>query len=59
MGVLVLAKRNGLVPLVKPRLEKPATSGYFLSEAIISAALAASGEQIGFNPPACVLVVVF
>ena len=44
VGVLVLAKRNGLVPLVKPQLEKLAASGYFLSEEIIAAALAASGE---------------
>ncbi|MDP2760870.1 MAG: DUF3368 domain-containing protein [Sideroxyarcus sp.] len=44
VGVLVLAKRKGLVPLVKPHLEKLAASGYFLGEEIISAALAASGE---------------
>ena len=44
VGVLVLAKRNGLIPLVMPLLEALATSGYFLSEEIISAALAASGE---------------
>lgn len=44
VGVLVLAKRKGLVPLVKPQLEKLAASGYFLSEEIIAAALIASGE---------------
>ena len=44
VGVLVLAKRKGLVPLVKPLLENIATSGYFLSTEIIAAALAASGE---------------
>jgi hypothetical protein len=44
VGVLVLAKRKGLVPLVKPQLEKLAVSGYFLGEEIISAALAATGE---------------
>lgn len=44
VGVLVLAKRKGLVPLVKPLLESLATSGYFLGEEIITAALTASGE---------------
>lgn len=44
VGVLVMAKRKGLVPLVKPLLERLATSGYFLGEEIIVAALAASGE---------------
>ncbi len=44
IGVLVLAKRKGLVPLVKPLLVNLATSGYFMSEAIVTAALAASGE---------------
>lgn len=44
VGVLILAKRKGLVPLVMPLLENLATSGYFLSEEIMVAALAASGE---------------
>ena len=44
VGALVLAKRKGLVPLVKPLLMNLVTSGYFLSEAIVTAALAASGE---------------
>ena len=44
VGVLVLAKRKGLVSLVKPQLEKLAASGYFLGAEIIAAALAASGE---------------
>jgi hypothetical protein len=44
VGVLVLAKRKGLVPLVMPLLDALAISGYFLSEEIIAAALAASGE---------------
>lgn len=44
VGVLVLAKRKGLVPLVKPQLEKLAASGYFLGAEIIAAALVASGE---------------
>ena len=44
VGVLVLAKRKGLVSPVKPLLEVLAASGYFLSGEIIAAALAASGE---------------
>jgi len=44
VGVLVLAKRKGLVPLVKPLLERLVSSGYFLSGEIIAAALLASGE---------------
>lgn len=44
VGVLVLAKRKGFVPLVKPQLAKLADSGYFLSEEILAAALDASGE---------------
>ena len=44
VGVLVLAKRKGMVPLVMPLLEELVSSGYFLSEEIIAAALVASGE---------------
>lgn len=44
VGVLVLAKRKGLVPLVSPLLKALIASGYFLSDEIIAAALAASGE---------------
>jgi len=44
VGVLVLAKRKGLVPLVKPLLENLAASGYFLSKGIVAAALEESGE---------------
>jgi len=42
VGVLVLAKRKDLVPLVKLQLEKLAASGYFLGAEIIAAALVAS-----------------
>lgn len=44
VGVLVLAKRKSLVPLVRPSLERLVSSGYFLSDEIISAALQAAGE---------------
>lgn len=44
VGVLVLAKRKGFVPLVSPQLNALIVSGYFLSDEIIAAALAACGE---------------
>ncbi len=44
VGALVLAKRKGLVPLVKPLLDSLVASGYFLSEEIVAAALATAGE---------------
>ena len=44
VGVLILAKRKGLVPLVMPLLNSLAASGYFLGEEIIAAALTATGE---------------
>ncbi|MHB1655775.1 MAG: DUF3368 domain-containing protein [Burkholderiales bacterium] len=44
IGVLVLARHKGLIPLVKPLLVNLVTSGYFLSEAIVTAALAATVE---------------
>lgn len=44
VGVLVLAKRKGIVQLVMPLLDALSASGYFLSEEIIAAALIASGE---------------
>lgn len=44
VGVLVLAKRRNMIPLVAPLLEELAASGYFLGAEIITAALSASGE---------------
>ncbi len=44
VGVLVLAKRKGFVPLVKPLLENLAVSGYFLSGDVIAAALESAKE---------------
>lgn len=44
VGVLVLAKRKGFVPLLKPLLDRLAASGYFLGKEVIAAALAAEGE---------------
>lgn len=43
----VLAMRKGIVPLVKPQLEKLAATGYFLSEEIIAAAMDALANSDG------------
>ena len=43
-GVLLLGKRAQLVSTVAPLLEALKSSGYFLSERLISAALAQAGE---------------
>jgi predicted nucleic acid-binding protein len=42
--VLVLAKRKELMSLVKLLLKNLAISGYFLSDGIVAATLAASGK---------------
>jgi len=44
VGVLVLAKRKNLISLLRPLLERLVSSGYFLSDEIIAAALQVSGE---------------
>jgi predicted nucleic acid-binding protein len=43
-GILVSAKRAGLVPLLRPLLEKMRDQGYYLSQRIIDRALAEAGE---------------
>lgn len=43
-GVLALAKRSGLIPSVQPLLEQLQKSGYFLSDAVVKAALQLAGE---------------
>ncbi|HPY41179.1 MAG TPA: DUF3368 domain-containing protein [Thiolinea sp.] len=43
-GVLALAKRSGLILSVQPLLEQLQKSGYFLSDAVINAALKMAGE---------------
>lgn len=45
VGVLVLAKRRGMLQRVKPLLEALVSSGYYLSAEIIAAALEAAGEK--------------
>ena len=44
VGVFVLAKRNQLIPAVKPLLEQLTQSGYFLGDELITATLVAVGE---------------
>jgi predicted nucleic acid-binding protein len=44
LGVLILAKRQGALPLVGPMIERLQASGHYLGEAAISAALQAAGE---------------
>jgi predicted nucleic acid-binding protein len=43
-GVLVLAKRRGLVPAVRPLLETMRTGGYYLAESLIDLAAREVGE---------------
>jgi len=44
MGVLLQAKRAGLIPCVAPRLEKIAASPVFMSESLISIVLELANE---------------
>lgn len=43
-GILVAAKRAGLIPSVRPLLESMSSQGYFLSRRLIDAAARESGE---------------
>lgn len=44
VGVLVLARRRGMIPVLKPLLEDLVASGYHLSEALVQEALRQVGE---------------
>lgn len=44
LGVLVLAKRRGLIPLVGPVVHAMRAGGHYLSEAALQAVLQAAGE---------------
>jgi uncharacterized protein len=45
LGVLVQAKRQGLIPAVRPSLEKLLSeAGFFISQALFAEVLAAAGE---------------
>lgn len=44
LGILILAKRQGKLAQVAPLIEQLRTSGHYLGEAVIAAALAAAGE---------------
>lgn len=43
-GVLLLAKRKGLLPAVKPKLHELIASGYFLSDALVAQVLELANE---------------
>lgn len=45
VGVLVLAKRKGLLPSIKPSLDRLLDTGYFLSRELIAATLAICEEN--------------
>lgn len=44
LGVLVLAKRRGLLPSIRPPVEQLAESGYYLANQVIDDALRLAGE---------------
>lgn len=44
LGVLLLAKRTGLLPAIKPKLHELVTSGYFLSDKLIAEILELADE---------------
>lgn len=43
-GVLLMAKRKGLLPAVKPKLHQLIVSGYFLSDALVAQILELANE---------------
>jgi predicted nucleic acid-binding protein len=43
-GLLVLAKRRGLVPAVRPLLETMRAGGYYLAESLVNLAARQVGE---------------
>jgi len=44
LGVLVICRRKQLIPGIRPLIDELVTSGYFLGDNIVAAALAACGE---------------
>jgi predicted nucleic acid-binding protein len=44
LGVLIAAKRRGLLDNVRPILQRLRASGYFLSDAVLAEALRLAGE---------------
>jgi hypothetical protein len=44
LGVLLLARRQGMLATLRPRIEQLVASGYFLSDAVINEALRRAGE---------------
>ena len=50
LGVLLQAKRIGLIPLIAPLLEQIAASPVFISDSLIQTVLELAGEEL-FKPP--------
>lgn len=44
VGILVEARRRGLLPMIRPLLESMARKGYFLSARLIETACREAGE---------------
>ena len=44
-GLLIEAKKRGIISSVRPRLEGMIKGGYFISEQVVSACVAAAGED--------------
>lgn len=46
LAVLITARRRGLIPALSPLLQNLLTGGYFISEALMQAALMSVGESV-------------
>lgn len=44
LGILLLAKRRGVLPFIKPKIYELRNSGYFISEGLIADVLEIAGE---------------
>lgn len=44
VGVLILAKKRGLIPAVKGRLQELRTNGFFIDDALLAEAIRIAGE---------------
>ena len=47
LGLLVLAKREGVIPAVRPHVEAMLTAGYYLDANLVALVLARAGESDG------------
>ena len=46
LGLVLLAKKRGIIPLARPVLEQLKKAGMYLSNSVINQALAQVGEQL-------------